>query len=412
MNPWKYLLVIFPITVASLQAAVYCVVTNAVTPSHPYDTWGTAYTNIQDALNAARSNDTIYLAGHTFALTSQLSWTGIASHVTVRGGYAATNPSISGGERDSAQWPTVIRQTGSDRVMAISKVTNGVLDQVVVTGGNPPTASSQWNGVGLSVEQCRNFLISSCVITSNRMLLSNATKRGGGIYSLSNDWLVVSNCLIRGNQLSGNTGGDSIGGGVCNSQGKLLCVNTEISSNSAARSSTGAAVFNYGTNVLVNCLVYGNTQTLPQSGNVGIIQNFALAGGRLTIENCTVVSNSASVGVGTGSPSVTTATNSIFWSNTDDLNGAASLGFCAIQTTDTFWTNNVNGCFTNNPLFAGAATNNFRLTSSSPCKDTGTNLAWVTTSVDLEGKKRKSGLNVDIGAYELQGPQGTMVTFK
>lgn len=411
---WTLAAIIAPLTIA--QGATYCVTTHPIVPSPPFDTWGTAFTNLQDALNAARSGDTIRLAGHTFNLVQQLSWTSAASQVTLRGGYAATNPAVGDGENDPLRWPTVIRQTAATRVWAISDVTNGVLDQVTLTGGNSTANSGDWNGIGIHVGRCQNFLISSCIITNNRMLLSNATKRGGGIFSVSNNWLIVSNCLIQGNHLSG-TSGNSIGGGICNSLGRLRVVNTEISSNSAANSSIGAAIFNYGTNVLENCLIYGHTLTGPQPGNSGIIHNYQLSGGKLTLVNCTIVSNAFAAGTGSGvrtvSASVTAATNSIFWWNgDDDMNGAFSPAYCAIRTTDTFWTNNVNGCFTNLPLFADAATNNFRLTGLSPCKDGGVLIAGAETTRDLDGNRRVSGARIDIGAYEFADlAKGSVWTF-
>ncbi len=47
--------------------------------------WPTAFKTLQAALGAAASNDTIHVAGQTFALDAALSWT--TAGITVRGGY-------------------------------------------------------------------------------------------------------------------------------------------------------------------------------------------------------------------------------------------------------------------------------------------------------------------------------------
>ena len=56
------------------------------------------------------------------------------------------------------------------------------------------------------------------------------------------------------------------------------------------------------------------------------------------------------------------------------------------------------GNFTNDPLFV--ATNDYRLTAASPCRDAGTNSSWMATSTDLDGQARLFNTLVDVGCYE------------
>ena len=63
--------------------------TNA-TPGGIHDAWSVAFTNVQDAIDAAGDNDRIYIAGHRFAFPDQLMFVNL-SGVTISGGYAATN---------------------------------------------------------------------------------------------------------------------------------------------------------------------------------------------------------------------------------------------------------------------------------------------------------------------------------
>ena len=90
--------------------------------------WTTAYTNLQQALDAANGGDTIYIAGHTFnsnttvQLISQLVWTN--KGLTILGGYAA-----DGGTPGAlTSTPTVLvaqPSAATNRILYISGVTNG-----------------------------------------------------------------------------------------------------------------------------------------------------------------------------------------------------------------------------------------------------------------------------------------------
>jgi hypothetical protein len=69
----------------------------------------------------------------------------------------------------------------------------------------------------------------------------------------------------------------------------------------------------------------------------------------MNILNCTVADNS---GVGIQVAGGTAGlTNSILCGHVDDLTGTMSVAYCDIGTADDFWTTNVNGCISENPLF-------------------------------------------------------------
>jgi len=74
-------------------------------------------------------------------------------------------------------------------------------------------------------------------------------------------------------------------------------------------------------------------------------------------------------------------------------------------TNSCFWyTNDVwtgTGNTTSSPAFVDFAGRDFRLSPSSSCLNTGTNLGWMLDGVDLDGLKRIRYGIVDIGAYEM-----------
>ena len=105
--------------------------------------------------------------------------------------------------------------------------------------------------------------------------------------------------------------------------------------------------------------------------------------------------------------------NCISWSNNvADSQVTAYYSRCVGYTND-----DAVGNIANDPRFvsngSGYGTNhvagNYRLASGSPCVNTGTNQAWMTNSVDLDGRARIRYGRVDMGAYELIY-HGTIVT--
>ncbi len=61
-------------------------------------------------------------------------------------------------------------------------------------------------------------------------------------------------------------------------------------------------------------------------------------------------------------------------------------------------------------MFVDGAGGNLRLQPNSPCINAGDN-SYVTNATDLDGNPRISGDTVDIGAYEYQCPQLTLIPY-
>ncbi len=336
------------------SGATLCVATNGA-DAGARDSWSTAYTSIQSALNSAASGDVVAVAGHVFALTNQLVWT--SSFVTVRGGYAAANDADIPGARDATGWPTVItRASGNMRLLMAGRVTNGVLEGVSLTGGSLTGLAGAGRGGAVFASNCVDLLLADCSITNNA-LSDNSVARGGGVCQEGGS-LTLSNCVIRDNSAYGAGNGQVMGAGVHVASGTGLLVNCVLAHNTGATGvnpAQGGALWSGGFVLLRNTLLVGNV--VPGGGSA--VQT---ASGSTWIENCTVACNYLQ-GVARSGGTLG-VTNSVLWANGDDVTGAVTLGSCDIEDGDGLGTN---GCFSGDPLFESG----FYLATNSPCADAG-----------------------------------------
>ncbi len=142
---------------------------------------------------------------------------------------------------------------------------------------------------------------------------------------------------------------------------------------------------------LSNCLIYGNDYS-------GV--NVFLTG--TTLVNCTVVDNDK--GVNSGYYSDVGVVNSIIWDNTGDeiTDGGSSLTVTYSNIDqDGFLTGT--GNIRQNPVFYDPLNDDYTLSSTSPCIDSGTNVG--TPAVDMYGNTRydvppANTPYYDMGAFE------------
>jgi len=154
---------------------------------------------------------------------------------------------------------------------------------------------------------------------------------------------------------------------------------------------------------------------IDTTGTNLIIRNALITGGGTglwvsnaspVIESCTIATNTANgLDYVSGSPTIR---NCIFWDNGDDLLGSLGPGMISYCDTRDGDFSGQNGCISANPRFKGV--NNFRLDRSSPCANAGTNIrSWMTTAVDLAGRRRIQTGRVDLGAYEMSSSGTALV---
>jgi PKD repeat protein len=384
--------------------------------------WDTALTSIQAALNAAQPGDTIYLKGETFLTDAQLTWT--QSLVAIRGGYAGNTIGGLPGQRDIRQWPTVIQRSGVavHRVLQAVGVTNGFLDGITLQNGQ---SSGKDAGAGLHITFCSNLFVTACAMVGNYAYnpTSNlGNLEGGGVY-ISNSYVTVSNCLIRGNTNQtayASTISHALGGGIAVLTGAVTISECLIMDNVliAARNTYGAGLYILGgTHRIEHTVLQGNYGILSSGGltyNRG--DGFYLGGtnARAALFNSLVngnyrdgvhveagatlhILNSTITGHGRYGANRTNAwlaiTNSILWRNDVDVGGTGTiaLGWSLIGDGRGFGTN---GVIRNDPLFERG----LYLATNSPARDAGSGL---TSDWSLADRTTSTNAATDTGVVDM-----------
>ena len=235
------------------------------------------------------------------------------------------------------------------------------------------TASGRGGGVYVSS--------SSSTFTDNTFTENSAQNGGGGVYSSSSS-------TFTDNTFTGNTASGD-GGGVYVSSSSSTFTDNTFTENSAQN---GGGVYGGGSSSLINCTITGNTAS-SQGG--GIAFTLAKHEYAAKIYNNIIWNNTAPEAAdvyidNTGDDPFFPAPVELFNNDFDQSSsGTVIVKPFAIDSSNL---NNVA------PLFTG--TNNFHLSASSPCVNTGDNAAPSIPTTDKDGNPRISGGTVDMGAYE------------
>ena len=371
---------------ASLGAMRYVNVSNA-SPAAPYTSWGTAATNLQQAIIWANSGDEIWVAPGIYRTTNFLE---------IPSGKALLLRGLTGRAAvlDAQHASTALIVSGTNSVVSGFTVRNG-------------RSASYGGGIYLGAPST----VTNCLVISNRAY-------GGAGIHIRASGTRVANCTIEGNQAS------EIGGGVLfYSRSTGHVANCEISFNSASNGGGGVYVQNVG--VVSNCWIADNMAQTGSGGGVylswgGRLANSVVVGneaasrgggiharyGGATIAHCTVADNaSGSEGGGIWMSENCTSANSVVyynvasaWSNLYVYSSTASNN-CTTPAVGS-------GCVTNEPQFTFRSTRTLTLQATSPCVDRGADAYGLAT--DYAGNPRPvagtefGAAKYDIGSYEFQ----------
>lgn len=323
---------------------------NSASPTPPYTSWSSAATNINDAIDAATTNDLIL----------------VTNGIYQDGGRVVTG--------------TMTNRVAITKPVVVSSVNGPAV--TIIQGAFDPISNSTGDNAVQGVYLCNNAVLAGFTITNGvtqeEFWGLNQT-RGGGIWCESTN-AVVTNCIITGNKAFGD------GGGVY----RGTVINCQLYGNIAGAGGGAASA------QLVNCLLY---------------ENAAYAGGgayECTVINSTVTYNILYPSLGSsprgGGVASCASYNSIIYYNT---NADGDVEYANYGWTSQMFTH----CCTtplppsglnidDDPLFVDAPTGDFHLLSSSPCINAGNN-SYAPPGSDLDGNLRIVGGLVDMGAFEM-----------
>ena len=310
--------------------------------------WENAYSNLQTAISACAVGDTLWIASGTYipsTLDRDVSFE--VDGITLYGGFAGDE--ISADQRNPIENPTVLSgDINGDDNGFVNNSENSLNIIKVAPDGNACTIDGFYIEGGYA-----------------------EGAYGGGIYFTTglSTLLSIRNCVFRYNK--------------ANNGGAIYLLNTMLSTS-----------FLHTVNI-ENCVFENNSSSMNGSAI------FKYRNIKLSLTNCTFVSNPNIVLYNSSSDYVFRVTNSIFLdhSGTDYIasyDGTYAFDHCLFDNNPSGFT----GSFTNNytntdPLLK----DDFQLSPASPARDAGINDP-VSTTLDLAGLDRIMNETVDIGAYE------------
>ncbi|MFC1972363.1 choice-of-anchor Q domain-containing protein [Chloroflexota bacterium] len=354
----------------------------------------TTAAQFHDALQQAEASDIsdiIYLAPGTyvgnFEYTDADEWA-----LTIKGepGTTAQNVILDGGDTGSVlklygstlgityAIEGITLRNGSDSALFCAFWSGQSMD-LTVNSVIIENNHTNYSGGGISIEtkagsSC-NAEIYDSIIRNNQ-----AGKRGGGLYAHSYDGessieLLLSNCLIYGNQADWTGGGIQLGAsevGVNNTT-EVNIVNSTITGNWLTNA-TG-----YGLGAGIKAHAYGGNGAEVSLGLYNTIVYDNTRPGDFVQDLCI-----DEQGLGT-------TTVDAYYCNIGDV-------FIEHVTA----TYNSGYMINANPKFVNPAGGDYHLTQDSPCIDSGTSFTNMPQT-DIEGNPRVTGTKPDIGAYEYVG---------
>ncbi|MBN1672357.1 MAG: chitobiase/beta-hexosaminidase C-terminal domain-containing protein, partial [Kiritimatiellae bacterium] len=401
-------------------------------PTRNGASWATAFLKVQQGVNAASTNDEVWVAEGTYVENVVMH-----QDIALYGGFDGTETALA--ERDWTAHETILDGSLTGTVVTVTgavsrlsridgfTIRNGTQGIVASEDGSPVirnnliagNGNAEASGGGISIYGwCRPLI-------EHNTIVSNTARYGGGVYTSYGDSEIYSNTIawnvavehgggisshgrVVGNRIVGNVSWRN-GGGIEGQSPEIL--NNVIADNVASNYG-GGLYFDYGE------FLYG------QVANNIITSNRALQGGAmydyhttLFAMNNTVLWNTASNDAGFyfGRDWVSWMYTNV-WANNifawnDSTEPSADRKFFlnnCIWSNANFVPAEGAGYIQQDPLFVDAAGGDFHLRTNSPCRDAGWTAPVRQHWQDHDGGPRILGASVDIGAYEQSGTPWTL----
>jgi uncharacterized repeat protein (TIGR02543 family) len=277
--------------------------------------------SLRQIISDAAVGDTIVfdpsLSGGTIFLESSLT---LSKDVVIDGTSLEISITISGDTTNDG--------TGDVRVFYINTGTIGELRSIIVSMGRI------LGGSGAGIYNAGQLILSNCTISDNKVTgTDTGTHSGGGIGNSGT--LTILSSIISDNRAYNNSYGYSYGGGINNS-GSLTILNSTISGNQALY---GGGINNNGQLVVEKSIFFSNT-----AGYGGGIENQTL--GSVTLINDTFTQNQGAVGGGVHNHGVLSIMSSTFSGNNStggNGGGLINLSDGTLQFSNSILANSVSG---------------------------------------------------------------------
>jgi hypothetical protein len=387
------------------------------------NSWASAFTDLQTALDAAVPGDQIWVAHGVYKPTWQSSPGDprsaafqLKNQVALYGGF---DPSAGDTKWEDRDWQANSVHlsgdlNGDDRPDFANNDENSyhvfyhpaganldssaILDGFAISRGNADGAvGPHWFGGGM-------YNQGSSPTLANCHFWRNAANHGGGLYNGDGSSPILTHCTFSGNWTS------SSGGGMENSTSSPTLTDCIFSGNSTV--SAGGGMQNaFSSPVLTNCtfsanssVVFGggmfNSRSSPTMTNCAFVGNTAGSyGGAMhnhngsmpALTNCTFYNNSAISGGGAmfnQYSSSSTLTNSILWGDSPDEISTDYQSTSVVTYSDIQGGHDGEGNIDADPRFADPNHGDIHLGAGSPCVDAGANAAPDLPDYDFEGDPR------------------------
>ncbi len=293
--------------------------------------WAEAYTDITEAMDAAKTGDEVWLKRGSYVATSTDPVLTMKDDVDVYGGFSGTESAAT--ERQEPMPVTILDGDQKSNQVVLGS-SDAIFDGFTVTGGlsDDTTARRYISGAGMYNSGTDNLLVSNVIFVGNV-----AFGAGGGMFS--QDATVNLNNVVFSKNTAGSGGGYSIAGGI--SRGNPILRDVLFSGNTSEFGGGGILISGRARLSVINTVFTGNSTTLNGGGAQCV-------GGNASVKfaGVTFFANEADFGAGMNTNNCSiTITNGTFVNNTAETHGGAMRNASAspVLTNISFFGNTAGG---------------------------------------------------------------------